>query len=791
MDLETNIRNLRESVTEVGQLDQIGRRNRTLIEAIPQFVWTSDADGNTDYVSEQWEGYTGQSSKECFGAQWSAFIHPDDAARTAESWQTSVRTGVPYQCEHRIRGQAGQYRWFISRAVPVREQDGTIRWIGTSTDIQDQKDLQDRLRESEQRYRALFDNMTEGFILGEMISDENGKPVDARLIAVNPWMVRSGLVPGDAIGKSWCELSLGLDNGIYETLGRVAATGEPAQFEALNRDLERHYECYGYSPAPGQFAATFRDVTIQKRIEQVLRETEERLQLAIDATQFGLFDFDPQTGKLLWSEFARRQFGVSPAANVDYETFLRGLHPEDRDRVDQIVKHALRPESGGVYVAEYRTIGIDDGKERWLSVGGRVFFDSQGRPVRFIGGGVDITERKQFDEKLRQMEKQKMESIGLLTSGIAHDFNNLMGGILASAELAQAERAEGSSVDEELLRIRHAAVRGGEIVRQLMTYGGGESPVFEPVDLSLLVGEMLELLKVSISKHVILDTDLGHDLPAVYANPSQIRQVVMNLATNASEAIGERDGVIRVTTERIRVGLDARVPGTTTSPGYYLKLEVSDTGNGMTPKVQTRIFDPFFTTKRTGRGLGLAAVQGIVRSHFGAINVVSSLGQGTRFEILLPCTDQPVQPIRDTVVQAAVGDVPSVTATVLLIEDEDTLRQAVAKMLRKKGLPVIEAVDGNSAVDLFRVNEPGIAVVLLDMTLPGMSGPEVFAELRRIRPDVKVILTSAYGQEFVDASFSGLRVEHFIRKPYQLNDLVRVIWDVCLQEGRMSRHSAS
>lgn len=259
------------------QLGEIGRRNRTLIEAIPQFVWTTDADGNTDYVSEQWEAYTGRRSEECFGTEWSVFIHSDDAARISESWQTCVRTGVPYQCEHRLRGKNGQYRWFISRAVPMREQGRIIRWLGTSTDIQDQKDIQDQLRQSEERYRALFENMTEGFILGEMIVDEKGKPVDARLIAINPWMVRSGLVPRDAIGKNWCQVSLGLDNQIYEILSCVAATGEPVQFEALNRNPDRHYECYGYRPAPGQFAATFRDVTDQKRFEHALRETEERL----------------------------------------------------------------------------------------------------------------------------------------------------------------------------------------------------------------------------------------------------------------------------------------------------------------------------------------------------------------------------------------------------------------------------------------------------------------------------------------------------------------------------------
>jgi CheY-like chemotaxis protein len=313
-----------------------------------------------------------------------------------------------------------------------------------------------------------------------------------------------------------------------------------------------------------------------------------------------------------------------------------------------------------------------------------------------------------------------------------------------------------------------------------MAYGGEESVAFEPIDLSSLVEEMLQLLKVSVSKQAILETDLGTGLSAVNGNPSQIRQIVMNLITNASEAIGGRAGVIRVTTARVRIGSDASITGAVNlPPGDYLKLEVSDTGGGMTPEVQTRIFDPFFTTKLAGHGLGLAAVQGIVRGHGGAINVVSSLGQGTRFEVLLPCTNQQVQLIRDIVPQASVGEVAKVTGTVLVVEDEVTLRLAISKMLRKKGLTVIEAADGSAAVDLFRANEPDIAVVLLDVTLPGMSGPEVFAELGRIRPDIKVIVTTAYGRETTLPICGGQQSWAFIRKPYQLNALWSLILAAC------------
>ena len=414
-----------------------------------------------------------------------------------------------------------------------------------------------------------------------------------------------------------------------------------------------------------------------------------------------------------------------------------------------------------------------DGEYRWVLNRAVPRIAPDGVFSGYIGSCIDITEVKRTQEEA--LASQKLESVGRLANGIAHDFNNLLGGILASAELVLAEREQGASSDEELLRIRTAAVRGGEIVRQLMIYGGKESPAFEPVDVSSLVEEMLQLLKVSISKRAILKAELGECLPAVHGNPAQIRQIVMNLVTNASEALAERDGVIRVTTA---------------PAGKHIRLEVSDTGSGISPEVQARIFDPFFTTKFTGRGLGLAAVQGIVRGHGGAINVVSSLGQGTRFEILLPSTNQPARHIPAIAAPPSGTEVGNVTGSILVVEDEDTLLHAVSKMLRMKGFSVIEAIDGDTALGLFRAHQRDIAVVLLDMTLPGISGPRVFWELRQIRPSVKVILTTAYNKETAIKAIDGQQAWGFIRKPYQLNDLVRLLRGACLDETEVRDYAA-
>ena len=434
---------------------------------------------------------------------------------------------------------------------------------------------------------------------------------------------------------------------------------------------------------------------------------------------------------------------------------------------------------------EYR-LRRGDGEYRWILDEGGPRFTADGTFAGFIGSCIDITEVKRLHEEA--LSSQKLESLGQLARGVAHDFNNLLGGVLSTTELAQLACKEGLLPEKELLILRTAAIRGGEIVRQLMTYGGEESLAFEPVDLSLLVEEMLQLLQVSISKNAILETDLAKHLPAIKANPAHIRQVVMNLVTNASDAVGLRGGVIRVTTEQARVGV---VTGPANLPaGDYLRLEVSDTGSGMTPEVQNRIFDPFFTTKRAGRGLGLAAVHGIMRGHCGAINVTSRLGKGTRIEVLLPCAEQKVEQNWGAVKQASPGEMARNSGTVLVVEDDDTLRVVVSKMLRIEGFSVMEAADGSAAVDLFRDNEPEITVVLLDMNLPGMIGPEVFADLRRIRPDVKVIFTSAYGEETIRAAVNGEPGWAFIRKPYPFDGLVSLISATQQTAGR-SHHAAS
>jgi signal transduction histidine kinase/ActR/RegA family two-component response regulator len=459
-----------------------------------------------------------------------------------------------------------------------------------------------------------------------------------------------------------------------------------------------------------------------------------------------------------------------------YGRFLEDIVPHDRERVSSAIRDSVANKTGSS--VEYQII-LANGDLRTISCVWEVHLDEEGSAYEMFGTCQDTTEARHA--QVESVARQKLEGIGTLAGGIAHDFNNLLAGVLFQADVALGECAAGSYPEEELKSIQDAAIRGSEIVRQLMIYAGKESAVEELVDLSRIAEEMLALLKVSVSKQVLLEVNLGKGLPLVSADAAQIRQVVMNLVTNASDSIGNRNGVIRVTTRYLEVGGSPSV-----------QLEVSDTGCGMLPELQTRIFDPFFTTKSAGHGMGLAIVQGIVRGLGGTIHLTSEPDKGTTVQITLSCADTAAAGTATASHAPNQSALPYRDVNILVVEDEGLLRQSVVKMLRKIGFEVFEAADGSSAIDLLRANRGRISVILLDSTIPGAAPVDVIAEAADGRPDVSVILTSAYSQDTVAAAIDASQIRGFIRKPFQLANLLQTLQDALSgPDNRQSRAVAS
>jgi len=397
----------------------------------------------------------------------------------------------------------------------------------------------------------------------------------------------------------------------------------------------------------------------------------------------------------------------------------------------------------------------------------------------------DVTQRKELERHL--LQKDKLESLGLLAGGIAHDFNNLLVGIMGNSSLALETISSNNPARPMLKDVMMASETAANLTRQLLAYAGKGRFVTEAVDLSDLVRQINTLLMTSIRKNVQLRLELSGDLPAVEADLAQMQQVIMNLVLNAAEAIGEVEGTVLITTGLQYVDEDyigtVLVPANI-GPGDYVCLQVHDTGSGMTQETMDRIFDPFFTTKLTGRGLGLAAVLGIVRGHKGAIKVYSTLGQGTTFKLLFPASLQ-----RAGAPHAPVDlQVPAEGETVLVVDDEQIVRRSAKAMLERNGYSVVLAENGKEAVELFQVLADKIDIVLLDMTMPVMGGEETFRHLKTLRPDVRVLLSSGYNEVEAVRRFAGKGLVGFIQKPYSALTLVNKV-RAALSESRGTAQS--
>ncbi|MDD5308922.1 MAG: response regulator [Deltaproteobacteria bacterium] len=399
----------------------------------------------------------------------------------------------------------------------------------------------------------------------------------------------------------------------------------------------------------------------------------------------------------------------------------------------------------------------------------------------------DVSERKRAEkaleasqEEARRMEErvrhaQKLESLGVLAGGIAHDFNNLLMGIIGNTEMALRTPPESPRHRDMLYDVMAAAERAADLSKQMLAYSGKGRFEVTALDMNELVREMAHLLEVSVSKMAPVRYELAASLPAVEADATQLRQIVMNLITNASEAIGEHEGTITLRTGAMEC--DRRYLARTQSEdglaeGVYVFVEVADTGLGMDQHTRRRVFEPFFTTKFTGRGLGLSAVLGIVKAHRGAIKVDTAPGEGSTFRILLPAVARPADRLdseSDTSVGAGVD--PRDGGAVLVVDDEDTVRAPARLMLEQLGFTVVSAADGNDALRLFGERPEDFLFVLLDRTMPHMNGEETFTRLREIDPGVRVIMMSGYDEHEIATNFESAGPSGFIQKPFKLADL--------------------
>ncbi len=544
--------------------------------------------------------------------------------------------------------------------------------------------------------------------------------------------------------------------------------------------------------APGDAATVFlfEDVTQRWQAQHSLALEERRLRTALMAAGMISWDWDLGSSTIHFSEDVGGYFGnrdVGGAGPFPSEIAIQLIAPRCREFVETSFRNSVA--ANGDFAVEWESATPNpDGSPRWFATLGKMFPNALGKAERSCGVTWEVTERKCAEEvhsalESRIQEVRRFESLGILAGGIAHEFNNLLTSILGYAGLAKGELPGDVPAREHMAQIENAACRAAGLCSQMLAAAGRGRFVLEPVDLSQLVRERMVLLKTAVPRTNALSFMLAAEPPVVIADVVQIQQVVMNLITNAAEALAGQKGSIALTTgtrELNRADFATCVHCPDLQPGTFVFLEVRDDGPGIVPEIMGRIFEPFYSTKFAGRGLGLAAVQGIVRGHNGAIQVASEPGKGSVFRIFLPAANKRAAPIT---AESPPPNSVEPLGSILVVDDEPRIRNLALRLLRQAGYQAVDAHDGVDAIEQVGSLTTGVRLVLMDLTMPRLNGIQAAQELRRRLPHVPIILMSGFSEHEFSQKTAEMPFLSFLQKPFNSGELLKAIRDALAAAG--------
>ncbi len=771
-ELIAELHALRERLAARGQGTHASDPYTHILENMRAMICEIDGEGRITYVSSTLPDLLGYSPEEIIGQQGFQWIHEEDLVKLQDSFQTAITSGQVARYLYRARHKSGHWVWLEGTGSVYRTAGGEPRVVAFSRDITDVRRADEARRDSEDRFQAMVDNASD--FLAEL--DINGRFLFAssncrRLFGRSPeFFIGKSLADMADIGMVHPEDQESMRTG-YRT--RVIATGggeHQVRFRSADdtwRWFENTATTYQRSDGELRVVVICRDINAQRTAQLELVESEKRYRYVTEASGNLISELDPEGRMAYVSPSLVDILGYRPEEMVGTTPFAL-VHPDDVESLVETFLEAVASESSvtsNAFRARHR-----DGTYHWLEGRGLPYRSIDGE-LRLLGVHWDVTEKREAERERQELQErmqqaQKLESLGVMAGGIAHDFNNLLTPILGGTTLALMELPPESPARARIQMIQKAAHRAAALTNQMLAYTGNESLQFEVLDLSRLVEEMGQLLASAVSKKAELLYELAPDLPSVEADAAQLSQVAMNLITNAAESLGDHAGRIAIRTgvvEADRALLEQTLPGENLPEGTYVYFEVVDTGTGMDSETRTRIFDPFFTTKFTGRGLGLAAVLGIVRSHGGAIELDSVPGLGTRFRVLLPRSARRYShpKTEETDITSWQG-----TGTVLVVDDDQGVLEFSTETLESAGLTVLCAHNGREAVRLFAEHADSIRLVLLDRTMPASSGEEAFERIRELRPDVPVVMVSGYATASLNSQLADLGLSGFLHKPF-------------------------
>lgn len=698
--------------------------------------------------------------------RWGEMIHPDDRQSVFDLLDEAISSASNYNIEYRFKCKDGRYIMVSDSGGFMLDANGkAYRMLGTMSDITERKRAEAKL--------SLQSAMIEASANAIVITDNKGiiQWANPAFTALTGYMIPDevfGLNPRDLV-KSRKQ-----DQKFYENLWNTIIGGNIWHGELINRrkDGSFYNEEMTITPVKNEkgeianFIAIKQDISYRKRAEEELRNAQNLYKSFFDDDLTGDVISTPDGEILTCNPAFAHLFGfssVDEAKGVNIKTLYR--NPNDRTALLERLKNKE--------IIKYIELEMKhrNGTPVFVVANFSGIFNEQGELVQIKGYLFDDTKRRTLEHQL--IQTQKLESLGTLAAGIAHDFNNILGIIIGHASIFERMPATPDMIKKNTEAILKAGMRGASLVKQMLTFARKTDVHFEALSINDSVKEVSKLLNETFPKTITVTLNLENNLPLIKADATQVQQVILNLCVNARDAMPS-SGTITITTQH-ESGSVLRTKYVKATAEDYIVLSVADTGIGMDEETQQRIFEPFFTTKEFGKGtgLGLSLVFGIMESHKGFVTVESKIGKGTTFHCYFPIEQQSIK--SSSLEEQSAENIPGGSETILVIEDEEMLRELVKSVLESKGYKVLTAVDGEEGLAIFTQHKDEIRLVLSDFGLPKFSGDEVYRKLKLLKPDVLFILGSGFIEPKMKLEIMKLGVKEFIQKPYDIKQVLRII----------------
>ncbi len=777
-------RDCKELEERIRDLEQSEKTLRAIFSSIPTGIgilenrimkWHNRAMSEMlGYTPEELHGRTARE----------LYLKDDEFSRAKETFASAAKGGKSAVLETWWVRKDGTMLDCLIRYAPLAPASGREAAVVIVEDITDRRQAEEALRQSEARYREILDNIEDVYYEVDLAGN---------LTFFNEALCTlAGLSRDELMGLNSREYTdEKTAKKIFKVFNQVYTTGEPARafdWDIVRRDGSKAHLEASISLIRNQeeeaigFRGIVRDVTERERLRRDLQLSEERYRSLVENTLDGYFICEIPSGRFIFlNQRSCDIYGYTMKEGLAltvWDVMVPADHSRIRNRIQKRIEGERSESERRVYTGVRK-----DGSTFRVEISTSLV-DYQGK-ISVQGVIKDITEQERLELQLRQA--QKMEAIGTLAGGIAHDFNNLLQAILGYTQILTMGKEEDDPERSKLEQIEKSAMRASELTQQLLAFSRKVESRLRPVDLNLEVRQVRKLLKRTIPKMIIIELHLQDDLMVVNADPAQIEQVIMNLAVNARDAMPE-GGKIVIETEN--VFLDTQYckthPGAV--PGEYVCLSFTDTGHGMKTEAVEHIFEPFYTTKEVGKGtgLGLSMVYGIVKSHGGYIMCYSEPGEGTTFKIYLPAVENKNR--EEEKEKKEEEELPGGTETILLVDDEELLRDIGKEILEDFGYAVLTAPDGETALELYKNRKGDISLIILDLMMPGMGGKQCLEQILAMAPEAKVVIASGYSVNGPTKAALEVGARGFIKKPFELKQMLKVVREV-LEQGKNSHDS--